>query len=227
MSGPWLEVVGVVEDVYSDGLDQPAPSTIYVRAGVVPAERPGGVGSVGRGVTFAIRSERAGSPAFVRELSAAVQAVNASLPLAKVSTLGELYRSSTARTSFALVLLVIAGFLSLALAIAGLYGVLSYAVVQRRHEIGIRVALGSDPGRIQALFVRQGLVLACIGVAIGLVCAAGFSELIRSLLFGVSPLDPITFSISGGIVIVAAVLASYVPAWNAASVDPLESLRSD
>lgn len=225
--GPWTEVVGVVEDVHADGVDRPAPTTVYLRAGVVPAVRRGGSVAIRRGVTFAIRSERAGTQGFLREVTAAIHGVNSSLPLAKVRTLNDIYRLSTARTSFALVLLGIAGAMALTLAIVGLYGVLSYAVAQRRREVGIRLALGAEPRRIKALFVRQGLALTCIGCVIGLAAAAGLSRWIASLLFGVSPLDPVTFVTAGAIIVAAAMAASYVPARHAASVDPMDTLRSD
>jgi predicted permease len=225
--GPWTEVVGVVQDVHSDGVDKPAPAIVYVRAGVVPPNRPGGSGSVRRGATFAIRTGRAGTQAFLQDVTAAIHGINASVPLDKVRTLEDVYRLSTARTSFSLVLLGIAGAMALTLAIVGLYGVLSYAVAQRRREIGIRLALGAEARRIKTLFVRQGLILASVGCLIGLTAAAGLSRWIASLLFGVSPLDPPTFAIAGVIILAAAVAASYFPAQQAASVDPMDTLRNE
>ncbi len=226
-NGPWIEVVAVVENVHSEGVHRPTPATVYLRAGVTPSVGPGGSAAVQRGVTFAIRSERAGTQALLQDVTAAVHAINPGLPLAKVRTLNDVYRLSTARTSFALVLLGIAGSMALALAIIGLYSVLSYAVAQRQHEISIRLALGAEPKRIMALFVRQGLTLTGIGGVIGLASAAGLSRWIASLLFGVSPLDPITFVASLVIIVAAAMAASYFPARHAASVDPMDTLRSD
>jgi predicted lysophospholipase L1 biosynthesis ABC-type transport system permease subunit len=210
----WLEVVGVAEDVRADGVNQPAPATVYFRAG-------------GRGVTFAIRSERAGTEAFLREVAAAIHAVNPSLPLAKTRTLNDVYRRSMARTSFALVLLGIAGGIALTLAIVGVYGVLAYAVGQRRREVGIRLALGAEPGVLKWLFVRQGLILNSVGGIVGLALAAGLSRWISSLLFGITPLDPLTYVASGALIGAAAMTASYFPARQAASVDPMETLRSE
>jgi predicted permease len=225
--GPWTEVVGVAQDVHSDGVDRPAPATVYLRAGVVPAARPGGAPSIRRGVTFAIRSERAGTQAFVREITAAIHAVNSSLPLDKVRTLEDTYRLSTARRSFTLVLLWTAGAMALALAIVGLYGVLSYAVTQQRREVGIRLALGAQPRRIKTLFVRKGLALTSMGCVIGLFLTVFLSRWFASLLFGVSPVDPATLVIASSIIVAAALAASYVPARQAASLDPMDTLRSD
>jgi predicted permease len=211
---PWLEVVGVAEDVRADGVNQPAPATVYFRAG-------------GRGATFAIRSERAGTEAFVRDVANAIHAVNPNLPLAKVRTLNDVYRGSLARTSFTLVLLGIAGGMALTLAIVGVYGVLAYAAAQRRREVSIRVALGAEPNALKWWFVRKGLLLNSIGAAGGLVLAVGLSRWVASLLFGVTPLDPLTYVASGAVIFAAAMAASYIPARRAASVDPMETLRSE
>ena len=210
----WLEVVGVAENVRADGVNLPEPATVYFRAG-------------GRGVTFAIRSERAGTDAFLREVATAIHAVNPSLPLAKVRTLNDVYKHSMARTSFALVLLGIAGAMALALAIVGVYGVLAYAVGQRRREVGIRLALGAEPRALKWLFVRKGLILNCVGGIIGLALAGGLSRWISSLLFGVTPLDPLTYIASSAVMAASVMVASYVPARQAAFVDPMETLRSE
>jgi ABC-type antimicrobial peptide transport system permease subunit len=208
-------------------VNQPAPATVYSRLGVQPPGRPGGSAVVRRAVTFAIRSERAGTRAFLREIATEVHAVNPNLPLAKVRTLSDVYRQSMAHTSFALVLLGIAGAMALTLAIIGVYGVLAYAVAQRRHEVGIRLALGAQPGTLKWLFVRKGLILNGVGGIIGLVLAVGLSRWIASLLFGLTPLDPLTYAASGALIAAAAIAASYIPARQAASVDPMETLRSE
>jgi predicted permease len=211
---PWLEVVGVTENVRADGVNLPAPPTVYF---------PG----AGRGATFAIRSERAGTEAFLREIAATIHAVNPGLPLAKVRTLNDVYQRSMARTSFTLVLLGISGIMALALAIVGVYGVLAYAVGQRRREVSIRLALGAEPRMLQWLFVRKGLLLNGVGGIIGLTLAAALSRWISSLLFGITPLDPLSYLTSGAVIATAALVASYIPARRAASVDPMETLRSD
>jgi putative ABC transport system permease protein len=212
----WSVVVGVTENVFDDGVDHPPTSLVYFPAGIPR-----------RSVAFAIRSSRAGTEGFLKEIAATIHAVDSSLPLANVRTLNDLYRLSMARTSFALVLLGIAGAMALTLAIVGVYGVLAYAVAQRRKEVSIRVALGAEPGMVRSLFLRQGMMLTCIGGAIGLASAAGLSRWMASLLFGITPHDPLTYAVSGAIILAAALTASYVPARRAAAVDPMETLRSD
>jgi ABC-type antimicrobial peptide transport system permease subunit len=189
--------------------------------------RPGGQTAVRRGISFAIRSDRAGTESFLREVMTAIQAVNPNLPLAKVRTLLDVYRLSMARVSFTLILLAIAGAMALLLAIVGVYGILAYSVAQRRREVGIRIALGAEPGTVKKMFVRQGLIVTCAGVLAGVGCAAGLSRWISSLLFGVSPHDPVTYVVCGGIIFATAIIASYIPARRAAAVDPMETLRSE
>ncbi len=139
----------------------------------------------------------------------------------------DVYDQSLARTSFTLVMLAIAASMALFLGVVGIYGVISYAVSQRRREIGIRAALGAQQGELQRMFVRHGLALAAVGVAIGLVAAAGLTRLMSTLLYGVTPLDPITYAVVPVILGGATVLASYLPARRAASVSPVEALRSE
>ena len=132
-----------------------------------------------------------------------------------------------ARTSFALVILAIAGLVALLLAIIGIYGVVAYSVAQRRREVGIRLALGAEPAAVKRMFLRQGVILAAIGCGVGLAVAMGVSSLMKSLLFGVTPLDPITYAVMPVALLMAALLACYFPARRAAAVDPAESLRAE
>jgi ABC-type antimicrobial peptide transport system permease subunit len=139
----------------------------------------------------------------------------------------EIYGRSMARTSFTLVMLGIAACMALALGIIGIYGVISYAVAQRTREIGIRLALGAQKRELRWMFVRSALVLTAIGVAIGLGAAAALTQLMKSLLFGVSPIDPATYLVIPIVLGACAVLASYLPACRAAAVDPAEALRAE
>jgi ABC-type antimicrobial peptide transport system permease subunit len=142
-------------------------------------------------------------------------------------TMQEIYSQSLARTSFTLVMLGIAGTMALVLGIIGIYGVISYSVSQRRREIGIRLALGAQQSELRRMFVRSGLALAGSGVLIGLAAAVGLMRLMKSLLFGISPLDPVTYVAVPLILAAAAVLASYLPARRAAAVDPVEALKAE
>ena len=168
-----------------------------------------------------------GTESLLQEITAKIHAVDPSLPLAQVRTLSELYRFTIARRSFALVLLGIAATMAVTLSIIGVYGILAYAVAQRRREISIRLAVGAEPRTIKALFLRQGLILMCIGGGIGFVLARVLSPWMASLLFGVRPFDPLTYGISGSVILAAALAASYVPARRAASLNPIEALRAD
>jgi len=149
------------------------------------------------------------------------------VPVASISTMQDIYSDSMARTSFTLVMLAIAGTMAMALGILGIYGVISYAVSQRTREIGIRLALGAQKGELKWMFVRSALVLTGIGVAIGVFAAAGLTQFMKALLFGISPLDPLTYLAIPSILVASAVLASYLPARRAAAVDPVEALRTE
>jgi predicted permease len=224
---PWQEVVGVVEDVRVHGVDEKAPPIVYWPAMINNPYTPKPALLAPRSVTFAIRSDRAGTESFLKQVQQAVWSVNASLPLASVNTMQEIYSQSLARTSFTLVMLAIAGTIALALSLIGIYGVISYAVSQRTREIGIRLALGAQKGALRWMFVRSALMLTGVGVIIGLGAAAALMRLMKTLLFGISPLDPLTFVAVPVILATAAALASYLPARRAAGVDPMEALRAE
>ena len=223
---PWQEVIGVVSDVYDNGVHLPAPGIVYWPARS-QAVRPGIPNFVPRSVVFAVRTERAGTEGFLKELQQAVWSVNSSLPLAQVQTLGDVYGRSMARTSFTLLMLGIAGAMALLIGVVGIYGVISYVVSQRRREIGIRVALGAQAGEVKRMFIRYGLAPAAIGIACGLGASVALTRVMASLLFGISPLDPMTYAAVPIILATAAVLASYLPARRAAAVDPVETLRAE
>ena len=224
---PWQEVIGVVEDVRQHGVDQQAPAIIYWPAMLRdPYSSQPAIG-VARSVRFALRSDRAGTETFINQAQQAVWSVNANLPLASVQTMQEIYSKSLARTSFTLVMLAIAGVMALALSLIGIYGVISYAVSQRTREIGIRMALGAQRGPLRWMFVRSALALTALGVVIGLAAAASLAQLMRSLLFGVSPIDPLTFAAVPLVLAAAAVLASLLPACRIAAVNPVDALRAE
>ena len=223
---PWHEVIGVVQDVRENGIMEAAPAMVYWPPLMANHYGPGSVEAT-RDVTFAVRSNRAGTESLIAEIQQAVWSVNQNLPVASVRTMQDIYAQSLDRVSFTLVMLAIAGSMALALGIIGIYGVISYAVSQRTREIGIRLALGAQKSELRWMFVRSALVLTGIGVAVGLGAAAGVMRLMKSLLFGVSPLDPITYIAVPIILVAAAALASYLPARRAAAIDPAEALRTE
>ena len=221
----WREIVGVVGDVHDDGMNEEAPGTAYWPLFMNHFESSDV--EIRRGVAFAIRTPRAGSESLMKEVRQAVWSLDGNLPLANVHTLDYFYTKSMARTSFTLVMLGIAGGMALLLGTIGLYGVIAYSVSQRTREIGIRMALGAQQKELTGMFVRQGLWLAAGGVICGLAVAIAAMRLMSSLLFHVSPGDPVTYcSVSVGLVATAA-LASYLPSRRAAGVDPVEALRAE
>jgi predicted permease len=213
----WRQIVGVVGSVYDDGTSQKAPATVYwpLTDAVFSLGQP----------AFAIRSARAGSQSFMSEVRQAVWSVDPDLPLSAVHTLDYYYGNSMARVSFMLVMLSLAGGMALLLGAIGLYGVIRYSVSQRTHEIGIRMALGGQGEDILRLILRQGAMLALIGVAIGIAAALGLSRFLSSLLYGVKPTDPLTFLGVTIVLVLVTLLACYIPARRAMRVDPIVALR--
>ena len=224
--GPLNEIIGVVGDVYDSGVDQPPPAIVYWRAGVQEGFGPVPT-LIPRDLSFAIRSDQAGTEDVIRQIGRAVWTVDASLPLARVQTLGETYAQSMSRTSFTLVMLAIAGIMALALGLVGIYGVISYAVTEQRRAIGIRLALGAARSSILTRFLVQGLRVTAIACATGLVLSIAVRGALSRLLFGVSPFDPLTLVSVAGIVLLVATLAALIPAARAAFMQPMRTLREE
>jgi predicted permease len=217
ISGPegWLEIVGVVGDERLNGLNQPAPTIVYW-----PMEN-------NRDMAYVVRSPRVGRPGFLRELQQAVWSVNPNLPLATVRTLQEIEADSMAQTSFAMVMLAIAASVALLLGVVGIYGVIRYIAAQRIGEIGIRMALGAQTGDVRRLFLRHGLVLTLCGITVGIGAATFLTRVMSALLFGVTPMDPLTYAAASAVLATVALLATYLPARRATKVDPLAALRCE
>jgi len=225
--GDWKEVIGVVGDIHLDGVDKEPPASVYWPI-LVPNIGGADVFDFAlRNGTFAIRSPRAGSEGLINEIRQAVWSVAPYLPLAEVNTLNYYYTRSMARTSFTLVMLAFAGGMALFLGIVGLYGVIAYSVSQRRREIGVRMALGAGKGEVLKLIIGQGIKLASIGVAIGLAGALGLTRFLSGLLYGVKPGDPLTLVAVSALLIAVALLASYIPARQAAKIDPMVALKHE
>ena len=225
-SMPWREVIGVVEDVHENGVQKKAPETVYWPTFGPNLYGPAPLDAL-RTLTFAVRSDRAGTQGFLNQVRQAVWSVNASLPVASTRTMQDIYDQSMTRTSFTLAMLGIAGAMALLLGVIGIYGVMAYAVSQRRREIGIRLALGAPQSELKRMFMRYALTLAGAGVAIGLAAAASVTRLMSSLLFGIAPMDSVTYAAVPVVLLSAAMLASYLPARRAAAVDPVETLKAE
>lgn len=210
----WREIVGIVRDVKHFGLAADAPATMYLPMRQAPA----------RGMNLVARTS--GDPLSIAPaLRQQVWAGDRNLAIANLGTMKDLIAASITQQRFILTLLACFAGLALLLAAVGIYGVMSYAVTQRTHEIGIRMALGARVGDVLRLVFRQGLVLTLIGIAIGMALAFALTRLMSSLLFGVTPTDAVTFAaVAGGLVLVALV-ACLVPARRATKVDPLIALR--
>jgi predicted permease len=221
----WREVIGVVQSVKEDTLYSPAPSIVYW-----PAFMQNAFGNETYGypaMAYVIRSDRTGTASFNNEIREAIWSVSRDVPIALERTMQTLYAESLARTSFALVMLAIASSMALALGLVGIYGVLAYVAAERSREIGIRMALGAQQREVRKMFLKQGLALSAVGLAIGLVAALALTRLMSSLLFGVEPTDVVTYVAAAGVVLAAAALASYLPARRASAIDPVETLKAE
>jgi hypothetical protein len=215
---PWQEIVGVVGNVRADGLNHPPPKMVYLS---VAREQ-----TVNRNVMYLVRSGRGGTASFRRELEQAVWSVNGRVPLANVRTLAEIQADSMAQTSFATVMLALAASVALLLALVGVYSVLSHIVAERTGEIGIRMALGAQIGDVRRLFLRYGLTLTIAGIGVGLGAAVLMTPVMSALLYGVSPVDPMTYAAVSMALAGVTLLATYLPARRASRTQPIIALRS-
>jgi len=216
---PWQEIIGVSANERDDGLTQPPTEIVYWPM-LNESYR-------WRAMAYAVRSTRVGTPGFVRELEQAVWSVNPNLPLASVQTLEEIQASSMTQTSFALVMLGIAAIVALLIGMVGIYGAVAYAAAQRTREIGVRMALGAQIGDVRAMFLRRGLWLTAIGIAIGIGIALVLTRVMSAFLFGVGATDPITYAAVSVVLAGMTLVATYLPARRASRVDPVVALRAE
>jgi putative ABC transport system permease protein len=213
---PWITIVGVVRDVRHNGLEVEIKEKFY---------RPHGQ------FQFPVRNmhvvvKTGGDPmALAPPIRAEVRAIDPNLPVSNVRTMDEVVATAMSQPRLAQWVLVLFGGLALLLAAIGLYGVLSYVVSERQHEIGIRMAIGAEPGGVRAMVIRQGLTLSLGGVAIGAIASFALARFIEALLHGIPAHDPVTFLAVPCVLLAVALLASFVPAWRATRVDPLAALR--
>jgi predicted lysophospholipase L1 biosynthesis ABC-type transport system permease subunit len=214
--------VGVVADLHHQDLQAEPEEMIYYPITVGPAADP----RVARTLDIVVRTS--GTPlSLVPVLRRELRALNPRIPLSNPRTMEAVFASATARTSFTMAMLGAASGIALLLGLVGIYGVISYVVTQRTREIGVRMALGATGRSVRGMVVKQGLGLALLGVVVGIMAAVALSSVMVSILFGVSRLDPVTYGLVATALVVVAVLASWIPAERAASVDPSTALREE
>ena len=181
--------------------------------------------TVERTLAYAIRSERSSDPGLLSDVQQAVWAVNPSLPLGRIETVADIYERSTAQTSFMLVILAVAAGVTVLLGTVGIYGVIAYVVIQRRREVGIRMALGAGPRDVHRLFLGRGLAVVGAGLGVGTAGAAIVSGFLSAMLFEVSPLAPVAYATAVAALGGVAFVAIWVPARAATRIPPGLALR--
>ncbi|HKQ73276.1 MAG TPA: ADOP family duplicated permease [Blastocatellia bacterium] len=213
--GPWREVVGVVSDVKLNGVERATP----MEANFPLVQGPWPI--------FSVAVRTAGAPLqFAPAVERAIHEVDKDLPVFAIRSMDQLLGSSREQRRLTLTLLGALAMLALLLAAVGIYGVISYSVRQRTHEMGVRMALGAQRRDVLKLILGQGLKLALIGVAIGLLAASALTRWMESLLFNVRPIDPLTFTAIAVLLLLVSLSACYFPARRAAKVDPMVALRN-
>ena len=225
----WHEVIGVATDVRELGLDQDPPVLVYWPQVTLAfwqgmaEDQP----NTWRGMGYVVRSARVGTADFLQGVKDAIWEVNANVPVRNLRPLPDLMAASVARTTFTIVLIGIAAGTALLLGIIGLYGVISYSVSQRSRELGMRMALGAPALTVKKMILRQGVLLSMVGIVLGLGMSFVLTRLMSALLFGVNPVDPVTFSVVPLGLMIVVLVASYLPARRAARVDPMQALRQE
>jgi putative ABC transport system permease protein len=210
-----LTIVGIVGDTRESGLEQPPRPTLYVNL----LQRP-------KFSSVVVLRSDTDPAAIIRAARGVVRAIAPDVP-PRFRTFAQIYSASLGARRFTLTLVAVFAGTALALAVAGIYGVMTYGVTQRRREIGLRVALGAQRGQILRIILGQGLTTTAVGVTIGIVAAMALTRTIENLLFGITPTDPATFVLVIAVLAAVALLACYVPARRATDTDPIGALRQD
>ena len=215
----WFTIVGVLKDVKQGGLDSEVGTELYL-----PFDQSATVGSTPLNMNIVVRSTlpMATLAPRIREI---VAAADPSLPIVNMRTMEDVFSESVVRPRFLAQLLTIFGALALVLAAIGTYGVLSYAVTERRQEIGIRMALGADRGSVLGMILGQGMRVTALGIVVGIVGSLLLTKYVETLLYDVKPTDPLTFVVVAAFISAIAVLACLIPARRATTVDPMVALR--
>ena len=221
---PWRTIVGVVNDAKQGGLaDETPPAAIYMPAAQIDS---GPSAPLARGMSYVIRTS--GDPIqLINPVRSVVKEFDANMPIAGLGPMSDLLATSIADRKFNMFLLSAFAMVALTLAAVGIYGLIAYSVAQRTREMGIRIALGALPGDVLLLVVRQGASLALIGIVVGSLGAIAATRWMRSMLYQIDPLDPITFGTVGLALAAVAIGASWIPARRAASVSPVVAMRTE
>jgi putative ABC transport system permease protein len=223
---PWRTIVGVVGDAKTDGLGDAIEPATYIPYRQLKDETLTSPAVNMRDLMIVIRT--AGDPnSALGSARAVVHGMDPSLPVTNVRTMDEVVSESASPQRFNTLLISVFGAVALLLAAAGIGGVLVYTVTQRTREIGVRIALGARPGDVLRLVLREGLMLAAVGIVMGVAASAGLTRVMRSLLYGTTPYDPVAFAASVCVLLVIALVASWIPAWRASAVDPVVALRQE
>jgi predicted permease len=225
--GAWYTIVGVVGDVRGTALEQPPDEMIYLPLVTTPRDTERDQLALGtwtpRELAFVVRG--AGAVPTSARVDGVVRSVDPTIPIYRARSMTDIVDRASARTAFTLLLLAVASAAALALGAVGIYGVISYAVSQRRREIGVRIALGARPKDVSRMVSRQAIAVAALGIALGVVGALAMTQALAALLYGVSPTDPATLVGAAALLLLVAVVASWLPARRAARVDPVQALR--
>jgi hypothetical protein len=224
---PWSTIVGVVESVRDTSLGAAPVGEIYFPLRVAAPGTPDSLAPfTSRVMSIVLRTE--GDPlALTSGARNALRDINSAIPIYDVTSMTDVLERATARTRFALLALAVAAAITLVLGAIGLYAVIAYVVSLRTRELGLRIALGAQPGDVLALVLRDGLALALIGVVAGLAAFLALGRFLRGMLVGITPTDPITLIAVTTAVLMVALIASWVPARRASRIDPFEALRAD
>lgn len=228
-TGPAYTVVGVAGDVPSESI-RDGPSKVLYFPNLYPPKADTITGVVHDYIPddeFYVVRTLLPPASIVPGIQRVIRAVNPKLAITQAGTLDELVAASVARARLTMLLLLVAAGTALALGVIGIYGVLSYAVSQRTAELGVRIALGASPAAVVWMVVREGAVLAAMGIVVGAVAALALTRFLRSQLYEVSPSDPVAFTATAVLLFAVALAASYVPARRAARVDPMVALRAE
>src|ERR1022692_4390103 len=216
-SSDLITIVGVVDDVKNAGVEKPAGTELYL-----PLLQP--TGSGWRTVYMTLRAKGNPTP-LIGEARRAVQEIDSAIPVANVQLMDDVLADAEARPRFLALLMTVFSGVALTIATVGIYGVISYSVARRSKEFGLRMALGAKRSDVLGLVMKQGVMLTVIGITAGLGLAFGLTRLMATLLYAIKPTDPPTFTVVPLMLAAVALLASYIPARRATTVDPMQSLR--